>query len=38
MEIKEMLYEGKAKQVFATEDPRDSSWSTIRTTPRPSTV
>ncbi len=33
MEKKEQLYEGKAKKVFATDDPTIVIWSTTRTMP-----
>ena len=32
MQVKEMLYEGKAKKVFATDDPR-FIWFNIKTVP-----
>ena len=34
----EQLYEGKAKKVFATDDPERGAWSTIRTMPPPLTA
>ena len=37
-EVKEQLYEGKAKQVFRYQTIPRSSWSTIRMTPLPVTV
>ena len=36
VEIKEQMYEGKAKQVLATSDPK-SLWFITRTTPPPAT-